>query len=626
MRRLLSLLVALAALGLPALAGAAPPPALTLTVDAREAPRRILHARLTVPASAGRLTLVYPKWIPGEHAPVGPINDLTGLQITAGGKPVAWQRDAEDLYAFHVEVPREARALELAFDLVTAAGGRGASSPATASARLVRVSWNQVVLYPRGADPRTLQVTAAVRLPPGWRFATALPPAGKTADGASFKPVSLETLVDSPLLAGAHGKTVDLSPRAGPPHTLHLYGDSPEAVELSADTAAAYRRLVAEAGALFGAHHYRRYDFLLALSEFLPWGGLEHHESSDNRVPERTLIDDAVRPVRAGLLPHEMVHSWNGKHRRPAGLVTADFQQPMRTELLWVYEGLTTYLGELLTARSGLRSAEEARAALALTAATMDVRAGRTWRPLADTAVAAPVLSGAVREWRSWRRGLDYYPESQLVWLEADTIIRSTSGGQRTLDDFCRRFHGQGGGAPSVVPYSLDDVVAALQAVAPHDWRGFFAARVYAITPRAPLAGIEQAGWRLVYKDTPPPFFKNAEQAAKEIDLSYSLGLVLREDGSVIDVIPGSPAAAAGLGPAMKVVAVGGRRFSRDVLRAAVQATKTRPDLDLLVESDDFFRTHHLAVRGGDRYPALERDPARPDVLGQILAPLVRQP
>ena len=384
-----------------------------------------------------------------------------------------------------------------------------------------------------------------------------------------------------------------------------------------------WKRLCSEAGSLFGGWPYRRYHFLLCLSDHIPHGGLEHHECSDNRLPERTLLEDARCITRAGLLPHEMVHSWNGKHRRPAGLATADYQQPMKTELLWVYEGLTSYLGETLTARAGLRTVTEARDALAYTAAQLDSRPGRSWRPLADTAVAAPVLSTAVREWRGWRRALDYYPESQLIWLDADVVIRQKTG-RRSLDDFCHSFLGKSAkGVASVVPYTLDDLVAALNAVCPHDWKGFFQARVYRTSARAPLGGIEQGGWRLVYRETPTQFFKHAETANKEMDYTFSLGLMLNEEGVVSDVLPGSPAGRAGLGPASRVLAVNGRRLTRDVLRAAVDATRTKPDVELLVESADFFRHHRLAYKGGNRFPTLDRDNARPDLLTAILSPRV---
>jgi predicted metalloprotease with PDZ domain len=594
----------------------------TIEVDAREAPRRIIRARLTFPAAPGPFALVYPKWLPGEHAPVGPINDVTGIELTVAGKRIPWRRDDEDMFQIRAELPAGTKTLEVNLEYVTAAGGRGAGSPAVASARLLVLKWNHVLLYPRGADPRALMMTASVRLPEGWSQASALGIERKTADGARFAPVSLETLIDSPVAAGAHARTLDLGPPSGPPHALNLFADSPEALGIKPAVATAFQRLVLECGSLFGGWPYRRYHFLLSLSDHIPHGGLEHHQSSDNRIWERSLLDDAQWTVRSALLPHEIVHSWNGKHRRPAGLCTRDYQQPMKTDLLWVYEGLTTYLGNVLTARSGLRGQHEARDALAYTAASQDHRVGRSWRSLADTAVSAPELSGAVREWRSWRRGLDYYPESELIWLEADTLIRQRTEGKRSLDDFCQVFHGRTSkGTPSVLPYTLEDLLAALQGVCPLDWRQFFQARVYTTSARAPLGGIENGGWRLVYKESPSTFFRHSEQATKEMDFTFSLGLVMRDDGTIIDVAQASPAARAGMAPASRLVAVNGRRLTGDVMRAAVAATKTRPDLDLLVESSDYFRNHKVSYRGGNRYPTLERDGKRPDLLTAIYNP-----
>ena len=607
-------------------AGAAPA-AGTIEVDAREAPRRILRTRLSYPASPGPFALVYPKWLPGEHAPVGPINDVVGLEITVGGKRIPWRRDDEDMYQFHCELPAGTRSVEAVLDYVTAAGGRGSASAPVSSSRLMVLKWNHALLYPKGSDPRALMVSASVRLPDGWSFASALPVTSRTGDGARFGAVSLETLIDSPLAAGAHSRTLDLGPPDGPPHSLHLFGDSPESLAMKPAASAAFSRLVSECGSLFGGWPYQRYHFLLSLSDHIPHGGLEHHQSSDNRVWERTLLDDAQWSVRASLLPHEIVHSWNGKYRRPAGLATRDYQQPMKTDLLWVYEGLTTYLGNVLTARSGLRSQADARDALAYSAASLDLRSGRGWRTLADTATSAPVLSGAVREWRSWRRGLDYYPESELIWLEADALIRQRTEGKRSLDDFCQSFHGKGlantakGTAPSVLPYSFDDLLAALQATCALDWRAFFQARVYSTLPRAPLGGIEGAGWKLVYRDTPSTFFRHVEQATKEMDYTFSLGMVLRDDGTIIDVNQGGLAAKAGIGPASRLVAVNGRRLTREVLRNAVAATRTRPDVELLVEGNDYFRSHRVPLRGGNRFPTLERDPRRPDLLSAILGP-----
>jgi predicted metalloprotease with PDZ domain len=598
---------------------AAPP--VRVVVDATEAARHIVHTRVTLAVAPGALTLVYPKWIPGEHGPTGPIGSLVGLRMTVKGRPVPWHRDPGDAYAFHLEVPAGAGELEVAFDVVPGGPAAHFSADASTTETLALISWNQLVLVPAGARMRELIVAPSLVLPAGWRLGTALATGRQTGPRTEFAPVPLETLVDSPVLAGQILRTIDLAPGATPAHLLHVAGESAAAVALSDETVGHYRRLVAETGALFGARPYRSYHFLLTLSDGVAHFGLEHHESSDNRLGERGFLDEAQRVVGAGLLPHEFVHSWNGKHRRPAGLIIPDYQQPMHTELLWVYEGLTTYLGETLTARTGLRTLEEARDALAYSAATLDVSPGRTWRSLGDTAVAAAVLFGAPREWRSWRRGVDFYPESALIWLEADTLIRTATGGKRSLDDFCRAFHGRAGGAPSVVGYTLDDLVTALHAVAPQDWAAFFAQRIDVPTARAPLGGLASAGWRLAYRDTPTRFFKLVEQAGKVVDLSFSLGLVVRDDGQLLDVLPGSPAARAGLAPSMRLVAVDGRRFTPDRLREAVRETRTRPALDLLAENGEVLRAHHLSYQGGARYPALERLPGKPDLLEAIYKP-----
>lgn len=594
-----------------------------LEVDATDALRKILHARLQIPVSPGKLKLVYPKWLPGDHAPTGPITDLAGLKLSAAGQPVEWRRDPEDMYAFTLEVPAGASSLEVSLDYLSPAGADGSASGASASAQLANICWNEALLYPQGAKASDLQYSATLRLPPGWRFGTALVPARQIASVIQFEPVSLETLVDSPVIAGAHFRTVDLSPGAQPPHFLHIVADGAAALELKAEDARAFSRLVPETGALFGARHYRAYHFLLTLSDHVAHFGLEHHESSDNRQPEKYLVDADLLKVKAGLLPHEMAHSWNGKYRRSVGLATPDFQQPMRGELLWVYEGLTEYLGLVLATRCGLWTEEDCRQRLALEAARLEQQPGRTWRPLADTAVAAQLLYGARREGSSWRRSTDFYQEGALIWLEADALIRQQSQGRRSLDDFCQRFCGGQSGPPRVVLYTLDDVLAALNEVLPHDWRQFFQARVYAAAPRAPLGGIINAGWRLAFTNTVPAMLKSLESAYKYTDLRYSLGLVLKEGGAVQDVIPGSPADNAGIGVAMNIVAVNGRRWTTEVLRAAIQAasTNTAP-IELLVENEDYFKTCKADYHEGERYPLLQRDPSKPDLLGEILRPL----
>ncbi len=614
--------VLLLSFGFFAIASTAQNAPITLNVDAREAPRRIFHAQLTFPVSAGPLTLYYPKWLPGNHRPTGPIANVVGLRFSAGGRVLPWNRDDVDMYAFHVSVPAGTSTLEASFDYVTPSRGPGRFDPVSTD-QLMILNWNVVLLYPAGKPARDYQYTATLELPAGWNFGTALPVASHAGERITFAPAPLNTLVDSPVLAGANYRAVPLPTPGAPPQELDIAADSAAALEIPEQSVTDYTQLMAEAQALFGAHHYRDYHFLLTLSDVEPPNGLEHHESSDDRAPERTLIDPNLRKLMAGLLPHEFVHSWNGKYRRPAGLATSDYQQPMKGELLWVYEGLTTYLGEVLTARSDLYTPAQFREQLALTAAEMDHRAGRIWRPLEDTAVSAQILYEAPREWTAWRRSADFYPESELIWLEADTIIRKQSNGRRSLDDFCRAFEGPPSGPPEMKPYTLDDVVAALNQVAPYDWRGFFQARVYAAAPRAPLGGIEQGGWRLVYNDTPNELLQAGEKFAHGMDLTDSLGMMIRqekkeEEGTIVDVIPGMAAAASGIAPGMKLVAVNGRKWSPEVLLATLRA---RAPMQLLVENIGYYKTYTVSYDGGPRFPHLVRSEGQPDVLGEIIKP-----
>ena len=601
---------------------------ITLKVDATEAPRNILRAQLHIPAHPGPLTLVYPKWIPGEHGPTGPITDLAGLKMSAAGHSVEWQRDADDMFAFHLEVPAGADAVDVALDFLLPPNTGGFSAGGSATAKLVDLNWNQVLLYPQGSNPRELSFAASLLLPEGWKFGTALTPIGQPATGAvQFAPVPLETLVDSPVIAGAYFRGLDLSPNAHPPHELDLVADSEAALEIKPEDSRHFAHLVAETGALFGARHYRGYHFLLTLSDHVAHFGLEHHESSEDRTSEKYLTDEDELMRGAYLLSHEMVHSWNGKYRRPAGLATPDYQQPMKGELLWVYEGLTDYLGVVLAARSGLWTNENFRQYLALEAAGLDHAPGRQWRSLADTAVAAQLLYFARNEGASWRRSTDFYEEGDLIWLEADVIIRQQTHGTRSLDDFCRKFHGGQSGPPQVVPYTREDVEAALNEIAPYHWNEFFQQRVYAANPRAPLGGIEGGGWRLTYTNAVPALLRVEETAHKTTDLRDSLGLLIKEDGYIVDVIPGSPADKAGVGSAMRLVAVNKRRWTPEFLRAAVKLAATDPaPVELLIENEDYLKTYPLDYHEGEKYAQLERDPAKPDLLSEILKPLTPEP
>ena len=597
--------------------------AIRLHVDLTDAPRNIYHAHLDIPAHAGAMTLVFPKWIPGNHRPSGPLGALTGIRMVAGGKPLSWQRDDIDMYAFHVNVPSGVDTLEVSLDAITSNDSAGAEGPA-ASSNVLDLNWNAVVLYPQGVNSDAVQFNPSVKLPPGWSFGTALTPGRQSEGYVEFYPVSLTTLVDSPLIAGAHYRRVELTkPGESPSHVMDIVAESDGDLAMKPETLAAYQKLVAETGALFGARHYREYHFLYTLSDSVGGHGLEHHESNDSVASERTLLDPGLGIIYAGLLPHEFTHSWNGKYRRPAGLATSNYQEPMVGNLLWVYEGLTEYLGNILAARSGLWTPEQYRENLASTAANLDHRSGRTWRPLEDTARSVQTLRMMGPQWSNWRRSLDYYPEGELIWLEVDSIIRQQTHGQRSLNDFCRHFHGGESGPPKVVPYTFDDVVKALNEVAPYDWAALLRERVASTSTHAPLGGIERGGWKLVYNDQPNIQTKELEKLVKFSDFSFSLGFVAGEDGKLSDVAVGSPAYAAGMGPGMKLVAVNGRKWSPPLLHAAIKAAQgNSATIELLVENQQFFKTYSIAYHDGEKNPHLERVSDQPDVLGEIVKPL----
>jgi len=599
---------------------------IVLDLDASEVTRRILHTRLLVPAEPGPLALVYPKWIPGEHGPTGPVTDTAGLRIRAGGRDIAWRRDELDMYTIRCNVPAGVAELEVSLDFLSPPSNiEGFSSAASATQKLATINWNQVLLYPAGQPAHEILVRASLTLPPEWKLGTALPVASQSGQVTKFSPVSLETLVDSPVIAGLHFREVPLAPSEKPAHFIEMAADSPEALELTTQQKAAYDRLVRETGVLFGARHYESYRFLLALSDDVAHFGLEHHESSDNRMPEQGLTDADLRKSRSTLLPHEFVHSWNGKYRRPADLIIPDYQQPMKTSLLWVYEGLTQYLGLMLTARSGLWTPEEYRERLAMIAEWAGNESGRTWRPLLDTAVSAQLLFEAREDWEAWRRGTDFYDEAVLIWLDADTLIRRETQGRKSLDDFCRRFHGGESGRVSVVPYTFDEVVEGLGAVLVHDWRSFLAERLNSTSAAAPLAGLQRSGWRLSYAATPSGLQKAYEKEQKRTNLSASIGAVLMQNGMIADIIPGKAADRAGLGPGMKVLAINSRRWpehfalAAQILRAAVAATHGGQVLELLVQNGQFIREHRIDYREGDKYPSLERIPGEEDLLSEII-------
>jgi predicted metalloprotease with PDZ domain len=597
-------------------------PHVTLALDATEAPRRILHAHLVIPATPGTLTLYYPKWIPGEHAPSGPVIDLAGLKFTGNGQLLKWRRALDDNWTIHVEVPAGVQEVSASLDFLgtTAAEEGRFSAGASDSQKVAVVSWNQVLLYPKGWTADELTYSASLRLPSGWKFGTPLPVESDSGGEIRFRPVSLYTLVDSPVIAGEYFKVVSLNAGENPPAELDIAADSQTALDAPQEVWEHYRNLVKQTVVLFGATHYRDYHFLFSLSDHVAHFGLEHHESNDSRSDERTLIDPELRIAHASLLPHEYVHSWNGKYRRPADLTTPDYEQPMQDDLLWVYEGLTDYLGTVLSGRSGLWTPEQFREELALVAAQLDHRPGRTWRNLQDTADAAAELYFAPRAWESWRRSADFYEEDQLNWLWVDSIIRQQSGGRKSIDDFCHIFHGAPSTPPMVKTYTFDDVVNVLNQVVPYDWRGFWTDRLTSHGAGAPLGGIEGTGWKIAYDEERSEMVRASEDTNREINASFSIGVIIKEDGEIQDTIEGMVAARAGIGPGMKIMAVNGRRYTPQVFRDALKAGKSQKEpLELLVENADYFRTFRLDYHDGERYPHLMRDESRPDKLGDII-------
>ncbi len=586
---------------------------MTLAVDATDAARGILHSRMTIPVTAGPATLLYPKWIPGEHGPTGPLTNLVNVQITAGGQRIAWQRDPLEMYALHIDVPAGTTSLDVTADFLLPSSG-GFTAGRTATPALGVISWNTALLFPKGRPADEIIVQPSLRVPSGWKFASSLGVERTSGDVIEFKPVSLTLLVDSPVQIGAYQKVVSLREADGRAHQVVLVGESMEALETPKDFATVADSLVKQGGIIFGGRHYNSYRWLLTLSDGVAHFGLEHHESSDNRLSADSLATPKGHRDIYSLLSHEYGHSWNGKYRRPAGLLSPDFSTPMQTELLWVYEGLTEYLGYVLTVRAGGWKPEEFREALAHAAANLESQVGRTWRPLIDTAVQAQVLFGAPSAWWSLRRGVDFYGESIFIWLEADAIIRDESGGKRSLDDFLAKFYG-GMSGPAVKPYTFDELVTAINSVHPHDWRTFFNTRLQSVKPGAPLGGVIRAGWRFELNETPNAYRSEVEQAGT-LNLRNNLGMSLGREGVISDLAPSTPAAKAGLAPGFTIIAVNGVKYSPDVMRRAI---KSKQPIEVIAQNGDYFAVHRIEYSGGLLHPHLVRDTSKPDLLSAIL-------
>jgi predicted metalloprotease with PDZ domain len=595
-----------------------------LHVDLRDAPRHLLHAHLEIPVSSGPLTLEYPEWIPGDHRPTGPIDNLAGIFVRANGQDLPWRRDEVDMYGIHVDVPAGVTHLEVALDFLATPGATGSDEDDATSANMTVLEWNSVVMYPANVPVAQIPVTASITVPPDWKLGTALTATGQTGAETTFAPVSMEQLVDSPLITGRYFREIPLAPDISPKHYLDVAGDSAEDIDLKPEFIASVNQLVRETGALYASRHYETYHFLLSLSDIIREEGLEHHQSSDNGIEKAGVSDPKLAMLNADLLPHEFTHSWNGKYRRPAGLATPDYATPQKGDLLWVYEGMTQYWGDVLATRSAFRTPEGYRQMLAFSAARLDARPGRTWRNVEDTAISAQALRGGSMYWSNWRRGQDYYQEGELIWLDADTTIRQLTHDQKSLNDFCVKFLAVGGNTPpKVVPYTLDEIVADLNGIAPYDWRTFLNERLHSHANHAPLGGIEHGGYRLTYGTEPTDFEQAFLSKVKVVDAWFSVGLLIKDQGNISDVRMDSLAYQAGLGPGTKLIAVNRHAYSADVWKQALREAKgTATPIELIVSTDNEFRIVSLNYHDGEKYPRLERVEGTPDLMDEILKPL----
>ena len=601
-----------------------------ITVDLSDAPRKLYHAEVDLPVTAGPLSLITPKWIPGTHQPFGPVASITGVVFTANGRLLAWRRDDVDLYQFHVTIPEGVATLHAHLDCIVTTN---------ITQKLALFDWETLMIYPAHTPVRDIPIQPSLIVPAGWSVGTALSPIGggayplpSSGSTTHFAVTNVEQLEDSPILTGQYFQEFAVAPEISPKHYVDVASDAPEYSKISPALQAGIANLVREADALYRSHHYHDYHFLVALSDVIGSDvTLEHGQSSEYGVPEKFFSDEGYLLAGADLLPHEFSHSWNGKYRRPVGLYQPDFATAQQGALLWVYEGMTQYLGNILAARAGLKSQSQYRDILAQSAANLDYTPGREWRSTEDTAIAASVLRGGSQAWSNWRRGQDYYDEGQLVWLDADTLIRKLTNNQKSLDDFQHIFLGKGGNTgPLIVTYTFDELVQGLNAVAPYDWATFLREQIVKITPHADLAGIERGGYKLVYADKP-----NASVAAVQsalaglpgatptVDAWFSIGVLVANDGNIQDVRWNSPAAKAKLAPGYKIIAVNGQVFSGDRLRAAIRDAKGKSEpIHITLQSDTFLSTANIDYHDGERYPALERVTGTPAYLDDITRPV----
>jgi predicted metalloprotease with PDZ domain len=597
------------------------PGTIKLVVDATDTMRGIFHVHETIPVVSGQVTLLYPKWLPGHHSPSGPIDKFAGLSIHAGAAKLAWVRDVVDVYAFYVNVPSGVKSIDADFQFLSPV--ETSEGRVEMTQEMLNLEWNEVSIYPAGYFSRDIMVQPVVKLPAGWQFGTALETASSGGGLTTFKTVPYNTLVDSPMFAGKYFERVDLDPSGQTQVHIDIVADQPDYLTITPAQLQVHRNLVQQAYKTFGSHHYDHYDFLLSLSDRMSGIGLEHHRSSEDGAGPKYFKDWDKAAAFRDLLSHEYTHSWDGKFRRGADLWTPNFNVPMRDSLLWVYEGQTEFWGQVLAARSGLWTKQQALDAIASDAATYDEgQPGWQWRPLIDTTNDPITTQRRPIPWRSWQRSEDYYVESEMFWINADMIIRQQTHNQKSLNDFARAFFGINNGSYVTVTYTFDDVVKTLNSVVPYDWAGFLHQHLDQIA-QAPLDGLKMGGYKLVYTDKQSDMEKSMEGLRKSTDLTYSLGVMLDREGKSVGVLWDGPAFNAGLTVGSQIVAIDNVAYDGDRLKDSITDAKTKKQpIQLLIKRGDTYRTVSIPYYGGLRYPHLERIPNTPAMLDDLLAPL----
>jgi predicted metalloprotease with PDZ domain len=590
----------------------------TLVLDARDVGRGLMTATMRIPVKPGEFTFVYPKWVPGEHGPTGPIADVSEIKVSAGGQTLEWRRDLVDMYAFHVQVPGGIRSLDVQFTVLVNSPGDTLSTP-----NLAIVNWNRALFYQADTNSHRVYFKPSIILPAGWSYGTALPGPQQSGQRVDFAEVPLNMLVDSPLDLGRYFKHIELWRQDSAYQMLDIFADRPQDLDIPDKLIAAYKRLAPEAFALYGSRHWNDYHSLLTLSDAIPFQGIEHHQSSDNRAPDDFMTNPEESLAGGDLLTHEFSHSWNGKYRRPQDLKTLNFQIPMRTDLLWVYEGMNQYLGDLLSFRTGVRKPAEYAEYLAALYAGLASEPGRNTEPLIDTTTAAPYLYLVDGAYPSIRRTAgDFYGEGELLWLDADTLIREKTHGAKSLDDFLHLYSAPALTGPITKTYTRGDIERLLNEVVPYDWHAFTQQRVYEVAATPPPGELARSGWRLVYTSKPNEFIAAFETLRHMNDQWYSYGLQVGKDDTVMDVREGSPAWNAGMAPGMKIAAIDGQAYTDDVLKyVSTQAEHSNGPTAFLVQEDGWYSTLNIDYHGGPKYPHLVRVPGTPDMLAKIMAP-----